>query len=337
MALLVPSLRGVWMRYNMTRCQSNLFHIYQAFRLRASDEVMGVKEAYAVATWTTALMPYLENDTSQFFCTETTVGDAVASQPIWDLVEFRTVNPDGTFYTRLEPGTYMLKLSDTQWNTARSEGLLGNADSANHIRTNPDHPEFNTYVPDGNSYVYWLCMEDRDPDGDFKDVMTRVTDNRDGTTTVECISGYTGYTNHLMDKATGEPIFATLSDQWNFSPDRTITLGGVAMDASYGMNEYAVDKVALDGELTRRGIGGAGGKVLVMDYPKLEAKTTDLWAGEAWDPDGDGVPVFARHFGMANVLFSDGSVRPMRVDTINPPPEDINPFEPTAAMKWWMP
>ncbi|MGB2615547.1 MAG: prepilin-type N-terminal cleavage/methylation domain-containing protein, partial [Phycisphaerae bacterium] len=71
MALLFPSLRGVWQRYNMTRCQSNLFHIYQAFRLRAADEAMGVKQAYAVAAWTTVLAPYLENDASQFKCTET--------------------------------------------------------------------------------------------------------------------------------------------------------------------------------------------------------------------------------------------------------------------------
>ncbi len=331
LALLVPSLRGVWQRYNMTRCQTNLAHIYQAFRLRAADETMGEARAYPVAAWSSVLLPYLENDASQFFCQETAEGDATPSRPITELVEFRTHGPGG-YLTQLEPGPYMLKLSDTQWNKARGMGLLGNDDSANYINTN--YPEFTTYVPDGNPYRYWLCMEDYGGDQDFKDVMTRVTDNRDGWVTLECISGATGHTNHLMDKVTGEEIFYTGSNQWDFSSDRTITLdvgGAGAWATSYGMNEYAIDKVDAFGKLTRRGVGGAGGKILVLDYSRLVASPDeDDWTDEIFNPDQSNVPRFARHFGMANILFSDGSVRPER-------PADIDPIAPTAAMKWWEP
>ena len=317
MAMLVPSLRGVWKRYNMTRCQSNLFHIYQAFRFRAADEAMGVEQAYAVAGWKTVLERYLENDDSQFYCTEISEGEAIPGRPITDFVEFRVKG--GSYTTQLEQGPYMLKLSITQYDTARGMGLLGNDDSANNIDTL--HTEFNTYVPDGQPHIYWLCMEDHGGDQDFKDVMTRVTDTRDGWVTVECISGYTGHINYLMDKVTGGEIFPTGSDQWSFSLARTkiLNVGGLAADAtSYGMNENA------------RAVGGAGGKILVMDYPKLEAKTTDVWADKVWDPNGDGVLVFARHFGLANVLFSDGSVQPER-------PADIDPKTTTVAKKWWMP
>ncbi|MGB2795921.1 MAG: prepilin-type N-terminal cleavage/methylation domain-containing protein [Phycisphaerae bacterium] len=328
MALLVPSLRGVWQRYNMTRCQSNLFHIYQAFRLRAADEAMGAKEAYPVAAWPTVLAPYLENDASQFRCMETSAAGAVSIPSITELVELRMHGPGG-YIQQMEQGPYMLRLSVTQYTKARGMNLLSNADAADDMNTN--YPEFATYVPDGTPDVYWLCMEDHGGDNDFKDVMTRVTVNEvAGEVKLECISGYTIWTeNALMDKLTREVLFTTGSDNWNFSPARTVTLEGAAMDASYGMNEYAIDKVA-GGKPIRRGVGGAGGKILVMDYLKLEAKTTDAWADEKWDPDRDGVPVFARHFGQANVLFSDGSVHPER-------PEDIDPIAPTTAMKWWMP
>jgi len=318
MAMLIPSLRGVWQRYNMTRCQSNLFHIYQAFRLRAADEAMGVKEAYAVAAWKDELQRYLENDASQFVCTETSEGGATPSRPITELVEFRVTFGSNTYYTQLDSGPYMLKLSVTQYDTAVAQGLL--TEAADNVDTN--YPWLRTYVPDGNP-VYWLCMEDHGGDQDFKDVMTRVTDTRDGWVTVECISGTTGHTNSLMDKLTDPKavLFNIPSSSTQFSPARTVKLnvgGAGAWASSYGMNENA------------RAVGGAGGKILVMDYLRLEAKTTDLWADWFFDPAHSGVPLFARHFGQANILFSDGSVRPER-------PADLNPIAPTAAMKWWEP
>jgi prepilin-type processing-associated H-X9-DG protein len=165
--------------------------------------------------------------------------------------------------------------------------------------------------------------------------MTRVTDNRDGMVTLECI-GCPGdvQRNTLMRKDPVEEIFRIGGDQMEFNPARTVALdvgGAGAWASSYGMNEYAIDKITA-GKLVRGGVGGAGGKILVLDYLRLEAKTTDLWADTFFDPSTppSGVPIFARHFGMANVLFSDGSVRPER-------PEDINPIAPTVARKWWEP
>jgi len=283
-----------------------------------------------VTAWPGVFLPYLENDASQFLCTESSEVDAIPSRPITELVEFRVAFGGHTYYTQLDSGPYMLKLSATQWNTARGMGLLSNAGAADRINTN--HPEFATYVPDGQPYLYWLCMEDYGGDWDFKDVMTRVTDNRDGTVTLECI-GCPGdvQRNTLMRKDPVEEIFRIGGDQMDFNSARTVILdvGGLAAETSYGMNEYAIDKVT-NGKLIRRGVGGAGGKILVMDYSRLEAKTTDLWTDLFFDPAQSGVPLFARHFGQANVLFSDGSVRPER-------PADINPIAPTAAMKWWMP
>jgi prepilin-type processing-associated H-X9-DG protein len=93
-----------------------------------------------------------------------------------------------------------------------------------------------------------------------------------------------------------------------------------ASQTNYGMNKYARD------------VGGAGGKILVLDYPLLVASPDkpDDWTDKVFDPAKSNVPIFARHFGQANILFSDGSVQPKR-------PADINPFAPTTAMKWWRP
>jgi len=334
MALLVPSLRGVWMRYNMTRCQSNLFHIYQAFRLRAADEARGAKGAYSVMAWRDNLLPYLENDASQFVCTETAEGEAIPGRKITELAEFQVVKGDNTTYcTQLDSGQYMLKLSVTQYDTAIAQGLL--TEAQDNIDTR--FPWVRTYEPDGK-LVYWLCMEDHGDDWDFKDVMTRVTDTRDGWVTLECISGTTGHTNTLMNilKDPHTEFFKIPSNSQQFDSARTVKLnvgGAGAWASSYGMNEYAVDKFDTDGKLIHRGVGGAGGKILVMDYLCLVASPeNDHWNDTFFDPSTppSGVPRFARHFGQANVLFSDGSVRPER-------PVDIDPITKTVAMKWWEP
>ena len=326
MALLVPSLRGVWQRYNMTRCQTNLFHIYQAFRLRAADEAMDpTKVAYGVSAWSSVLPPYLENDAGQLVCPEALegqIGDVAPSRPLTDLAEFKT----GSRITKLEPGVYMLKLSDTQYNKARGLGFLSR-DSALGLNLTTTYPEFATFVPDDTPNVYWLLLEDGGA-WDYDDVVTKVTNNSDGTITLECVAGWTGGTSYLMDKLTGEVLATCKGLPVPYKGPFVLGVAGVSASSSYGMNEYALDKVT-DGNLIR-GVGGAGGKILIMDYPRLEAKTTDIWTDKFFDPSKSGVPSFARHFGMANILFSDGSVRPER-------PADLNPIAPTAAMKWWMP
>jgi len=316
LALLLPSFGAVWRQADMSRCTANLYHIGQAFRMRLADEAAGRANDFQPRGWVAALSPYLGGDSSQFICPSAGVEGTfdIAVIDITELVEFRVKS--GIYTTQLEPGPFMLKLSDTQWNTARSMNLLGNLDDANNITTR--HPEFNTYVPDGNPYRYWLCMEDHGGDQDFKDVMTRVTDNGNGTITVECISGFTTNTNSLMDKLTGAVLFDTGSNQWNFSASRTVVLDVGGASTSYGMNEYGRD------------VRGGGKKILVMDYHRYLACPTDLWNDEKADPDGDGKPSFARHFGQINILWLDGSVQAEW-------PTVIDPVTPSVAAQYWKP
>jgi len=336
MALLLPSLRGVWKRYNMTRCQTNLAHIYQAFRLWTADKAMGAGSTYPVAGWTTALLPYLENDTSQLFCAETSEGEGSSAlrRPINELVEFKTVPRDlaPPFFTQLVEGPFMLKLSDTQFHNIRAE-------NDNYLKGEwnlPDLVDCN-FQPDGNPDVTWYCLEDHpfgifdSCDYNFSDVLAKVTYNEDDTITISMICLIRrGFQDYLRVKETDEltviphstttPIIVTLESGGGFD----------AAETSYGMNEYAFAKVTAEGKFVRGGIGGAGGKILVMDYSRPVASPDDIWTDEVFDPAQKGEPIFARHFGMVNILFSDGSVQAER-------PEDIDPIAPTAAMKWWMP
>jgi len=334
LALLFPSLRGAWQRYNMTRCQTNLAHIYQAFRLRAADEAMGEAPAYLVEGWTGALLPYLENDASQLVCTETFEGNATDGPTITEFVYVHTQADWGPVWDReLEPGPYILKLSQTQFNEARTkDGLF--LKYVKEFDPTTDYPEYSYYVPDGQPDIYWLCMEDvpGGSGGNFSDLMIKVTcDENEESVLLECITAGTNCWNTIVDKETGEVLIRMKHGGADWTPKPYTLLGVTGEPTSYGMNEYAIDKYTVDMKFVRRGVGGAGGKILILDYSRPVAyPDKDDWTDEVFDPNQGGKPRFARHFGMANVLFSDGSVRPER-------PEDIDPMAPTAAMKWWMP
>ena len=162
------------------------------------------------------------------FCTVTQ--GSIIPIDITEFVEFKIGTPSGTYFTALEEGRWMLKLSETQYNAAIAQNLLNDTANADNIRT-----KFNcNYSPDGNPNRYWLCMEDHGPDEDYKDVMTRVTDNRDGTVTLECISGFTYHNNTIMDKVTGREIFPIGCNCRTFSAARTATLVVGSVDLSCG-------------------------------------------------------------------------------------------------------
>jgi len=301
MALLVPSLRGVWARFHMTRCQTNLAHIYQAFRLRAADEAMGVKEAYAVPAWPSVLLPYLENDESQFKCPETSGAlPTIIPEPT-----LRFFYPGKPWFTTLAEGPYVLKLSQTQYDDLKSKGYI--------VERKTVPPEFRLkYVPDSNPNLFWYCSEDwHEPqtDYDFEDIRVKVVNDGKGKVTMEFFKGV-GYAAQLWDEG-GKVLVNPVVTGATYTYEMNV-------EASYGMNSYARD------------VGGAGGKILVMDYLLLVASTNNNWKDSFFDPNKSDLPLFARHFGMANVLFSDGSVRAER-------PEDIDPITSTVAKRWWEP
>jgi prepilin-type processing-associated H-X9-DG protein len=88
------------------------------------------------------------------------------------------------------------------------------------------------------------------------------------------------------------------------------------MATSYGMNSKATE------------IRDNPGKVLVMDYSHTVAFPDDNWSD--YYPANGHAPVFARHNGRMNVLFTDGAVRLTE-------PKTIDPFNSTVESTYWLP
>ncbi|MCX5682430.1 MAG: type II secretion system protein [Planctomycetota bacterium] len=257
-----------------------------------------------------------------------------------DLIDVMTDCMNGTKYiVPAEEGRWCLKLSDDQYAAARGQGLLNDADSANYTHTKFD----TTYQPGANRHSYWLCVEDHGDDEDYKDVMIHVTENKDGSFSLAVSSGQTGHTNYIINKPEGAVLMqvqkssasVNLNVKPSDSPNATGTGSGgggplyaanqqddpissAVVSTSYAMNVYYP-------QMTRK-----GSKILLMDYIRYLAYVNDDWGGEKMDPLMTGTPIFARHTGRMNVLYSDGSVAAED-------PQDINPVVPANERTLWDP
>jgi prepilin-type processing-associated H-X9-DG protein len=284
-------------------------------------------------------------------------------QSLSDMAE---VGSGGGYVCPLEPGPYIVKLSDEQYQEAQSMGLLLGPDSpeACNVRAKYDC----TYKPGANPHVYWLCFEDggRVADFDFSDAMFKVTEESGGTIRLYINDGHTAVTNNrLISKIDGHTLLPLPSDviglQWTLrrtsaegdisvtpwdgtsmspSADNSVPSGygtpgsGGSSDGwlppvatNYGMNSSRLNP----NEPAR--LTTSPGRIALLDYPIHVADSTDNWSDSSV-VDLDGVPVFARHGRgperKINVLFTDGSVQAMR-------PEEIDPLLPSTEWKYWLP
>ena len=374
MALLMPGFGLVSASVNQARCASNLHRLYQAVSMRTADEVSQANKAPLRATaWPAQILPYLESGPQLMVCPAggesmsedgtsgaggtggsggaggtgsgggaggTGNGDWSNYAQLSDLIDVMTDCGNGVKYiVPAEEGRWCLKLSDAQHDAARAQGLLNDNDSANYIHTKFD----TTYDPGSNRHAYWLCVEDHGDDEDYKDVMIHVTENKDGSFSLDVSSGQTGHTNYIINKPEGATLMQVqkssasvhLNVKPEDSPNATTTGSGgggpvyapnqendpvsnTVVSTSYAMNVYYPQMVR------------KGSKILLMDYIKYLAYVNDDWAGEKMDPDTTGTPIFARHGGRMNVLYSDGSV-------VAEDPLDINPATLATEKALWDP
>jgi len=377
LALLVPSFGEAWALANQTRCTDNLHRLYQAVSMRNADEMVNVRLTSLRATaWPAQLMPYLERGAEVMVCPNggeslsgsggsgggtgggtdpdggsggsgdggpTSPGSPERYAKLTDLAEVKNITPSGTYFTALDGCPWMLKLSETQYNAAIAQNLLNDTANADNIRTKFDC----NYSPDGNSNRYWLCDEDHGGDADFKDIRIHVTEEGDGSFTLDIDGGYTGHSNFIVSKPDGEVLVAVPSKVQGLhlnlrAVDAGVPPGGggdgpggaggtggqrpgeqdaipnVIVATSYAMNERYP-------RMPRK-----SGKILLMDYSHYLAYVTDDWSGEDMDPDADGIPVFARHWSRMNVLYADGSVRLEDA-------RDMDPAVPSIEVLLWAP
>ncbi len=319
-AILIPGMTNVWRVAKQSQCARHLSVIGKAFATYTGDEAMGVAAPFNVIGWTTLLMPYLNNDGEWLLCPsggdqmgtgtgseQPGEGSFMPSLPVGDLYEFKTVGGQ-TWYTPFTVGTYVLKLSDTQYAAAKAAGYLSEA--GDNMR---DHFDCN-YHADSNPGTYWLCLEDHGGDWDFKDVMVKVTKRNDGTVRLWFIAGTTGHQNSVVNRDDGSTLVSIPS----MCPGEERIVPAPGEETSYAMNN----------EGPKPNVGG--GKILVLDYCRYIARSTDLWTDVEADVNHDGIPDFARHQGLINVLFVGQSVSACD-------PATLDPSRPSVAREFWDP
>jgi len=267
--------------------------------------------------------------------------DPYESVDIAELVEVRTVGGQ-TWYTPLQPGPYCIQLSPAQY-----EDAWGSREGASRYGTSV-RDQVGPYDGSGGDSV-WYCFEDYGNDWDYKDVRIKVTDNGDGTFDLECHMPAVGHTNAVVTKPEHE-----VAVQGPTSGGLTITIGEAEEETEaavggfesianpYGSTETGSDSALrfvtnyglnAQSSITRedsRYLSDEPGRVLLMDYYKPLAMASDAWTGTDLDPNGDGVPIFARHDHRINVLFTDGAVKTLH-------PVEINPASPAIQFQYWGP
>jgi len=274
--------------------------------------------------------------------------DPYESVDIADLVAVKT-GFHNSYYTYFEPGPYCIKLSPAQYQKAVSRGLF--TEAADNVRSKLATDQ---YQSDGGKDV-WYCFEDwhsANSDLDFKDVMVKVTDNGDGTFNLSLNAGSTGATNSIVslpdrqhlasvpknthnkmlnigevDEETEEAVggYESVANPYQGSPQSGGDEAALRFVTNYGLNAQS----AIYKENSRY-LSDEPGRILLMDYYKPLAMASDVWTGTDLDPNQDGVPIFARHDHRINVLFTDGAVRAMH-------PEEINPAVPAIQLEYWGP
>ena len=273
-----------------------------------------------------------------------------AYPPLTELAELKI----GNRFSPLDATPYTLKLSEEQFQPAYAQGWFGIDNSLNYARQHVDC----TYRPGSNPYVYYLCTEDAfssvDAGGsnqDFNDLVIRVVDKRDGTYELTGSTATSG-SHSLVSKPDGQTLLV-------FPPGGhgglalgtgQITLGVAEEEDEPGPgsgpgsppappNDY--DPASSSGSKTivssnyamnadNKYLPSLPAKVALLDYYRYLFHYTDDWGTRALDPNQDGRPNFARHWGRINVLMIDGSIQLME-------PAELNPAVPEAYLRYWAP
>ena len=297
--LMVPTLSGIYHVARTTTCANNLRRIGEAVTLFAASDPGGQEVMVSPQRWPVQLAGYV-GEGGVFVCPE---GESELktpeSLPIDDLV---CVHVTTTGYDlELIEGPYSAKLSDEQFQAI----------------TFGSHVFIPTYHPGADPTVYWWVLEDITSAGSDMDyeIGVRVTENGDGTLTIRVkqLTG-AGYNFNLVDKTDRKVLVS--KPQMDGGPGSEVVLGEGGGTTSYGMNAE-VNSISNDVE-----------KIMVLDYPWFVARSTHDWSGDRLASDIPGIPVFARHNGKINVLFTGGSVRLKR-------PDEVNPVDPGIQRTLW--
>ncbi|KKL68284.1 hypothetical protein LCGC14_2126520 [marine sediment metagenome] len=314
--LAVPGIMRARGAARAALCQINLHQIGAAFEGRMKEEMGDEKPPMRAGGWPQALLGHLDNNPDVLKCPE---DPHFKIMSIEELFRVHFVGNGVDYYTMLD-GPYVAKLSDSQVNDAKRQGYLRHGKRLYDI--------YDSFIPDHNTDVVWFWIEELhagfeyiQPGAataeDYEDIGMQVRDNGDGTVDLHFDLGSGEIDAHIVGMDSDTPLVSIPRGYPRDSFWAGPFAGGLG-ECSYGMNADVA-------EIKRK-----PGRILALDYKAILAHSSHIWGSKKWDPDGDGVPVFARHGGRINVLFVDHSVRPMR-------PGEIDPADPFVAGNYWVP
>ena len=302
--LMAPALSGIFRKAKASTCGNNLKRIGEAVTLFARSGGSSENVRLNPGRWQVQLAPYTD-DSGIFICPEEEGGSGAPPQcPL--LRDLVCINiPNTGLDLEFIEGPFSVKLSDEQFQAVNFQD--------NRVATLPG-----SYVPGSDPTVCWWVFEDA-PYGrwvfDFE-VAVRVTENGDGSLTLRCqrvTGGY--YTSNLIDKTDDRNVLVSRA-QMTGGPESEVVVGGVGGMTSYGMNA-AINSISDDVQ-----------KIMVLDYHGYIADSTHDWSADNFTSRIPGIPIFARHQGKMNVLFTGGSVRLTH-------PDEINPADPVLQTSLW--
>jgi len=299
--LIAPSLRSVIRMMHRATCGNNLRRIGEAATLHAGSDPGGQQVKLSPLRWPLQLSPFVEGS-DVFTCPE---GDGESqfaqSASLSDLV---CINVTTTGYDlEFIEGPFVARLSEEQ---------VQAIDFQTGRRVNA--PPYNAGA---DPTVCWYIFEDvpfQHGDLDY-DLGCRVTDNLDGTLTLSMkqLTG-AGYNFNLVAKEDRKILVR--KSQMDGSPANEVVVGNGSGIASYGLNAGV------------KNFSDGSGRIMALDYPWFVARSSHDWSGDKLAGEIPGIPIFARHSGQINVLFSGGAVQLMR-------PDDINPADPGVQRSLW--
>ena len=300
--LFVPTFSGIFRRAKTTQCGNNLKRVGEAVTLFVGSGSSGGTRRLTPTMWPKQVASFM-GDGGVFVCPEGESDfEAPQSLPLHDIacIDVTTTGTDLEFIE----GPFVAKLNDEQFNA---------------INWGPAHIVLPPYSPGTDPTVFWWVLEDIVRPGSDMDyeIAVRVAENGDGSVTlrVKQVTG-AGYNFNLIDKTDNRKVLVPKA-QMNGGPGSEVVLGNAGGTTSYGMNGVIND------------IMDANDKIMVLDYPWFVAHATHDWSSDKLASEIPGVPIFARHQGKINALFTDGSVRLKR-------PNEINPASASIQKAFWI-
>ncbi|MEA3368045.1 MAG: type II secretion system protein [Planctomycetota bacterium] len=368
--LLYPAAYRAFETSELLGCTERLYYIGQAWHVRASEARVRSQqiEPLQVAYWKQQLRPYLEETSDQLMCPVASLGAGTPTG--WDAVDpwdrarqqadsgGGVGGRTGSFISEEDiverPSTENLKVEvwlrpGSDFRGVQQNNLIYIMDCEEGQWARKENVTEDSYE---------LVFEDS-WNTTWNDLRMRFTEHEDGSLEITYLEEHTGGNCYnLVDVTNGKTLLCGMGDgnahhgwaKLSYGSSVTIeaedvdqpeltddenpefTTGpsgaggsgtGAALRGTYGMNSIANFREAIEGHV-----------ILCLDYKKTVARgptdsLPDWWHKEGWQTD-EGLPVFARHFGKINVLFSDGRVELMD-------PWEIDPSGPVSVNRWWDP